>query len=108
MLTKSKYKNPTNNALKPWAFKLLKGLSELKYLCFFDKDGYPKIVPVIQAQASDKGRIVIPAKPYEEELKELKKGAKIAMLGMNLDMLSVVVQGVFSGFNKSAKGLYGY
>ncbi len=104
-MTKGKFADNGKEAvMKPWANKLLKGLATLKFICYYDSEGYPKLVPIIQAQACDSSRIVIPAKPYQEELKGLEKGAKVAIMGMNLDMESVLLKGEFGGFNDKGVG----
>ena len=38
--------------LRPWAQKFMNGLITLEFLGYMGEDGYPKIVPVIQAQAA--------------------------------------------------------
>jgi len=92
-------------ALKPWALKLLQGVATLKFLCVI-ADGSPMLVPVVEAQASDAGRIIVPYHPYAHRL-PLQKGDKVAMLGANLDMVSVHVNGTFSGWKRGILGRYG-
>ena len=48
--------------------KVLRGHRHAYVLAYEDKDGYPVVVPVIQAQASSASRIVLTKKPYAEML----------------------------------------
>lgn len=84
--------------LKPWAFNLMKNMATLKYISYIDTEGYPRIIPVIQAQAATSFRLVLTAKPYGEELAAIPTGARVAVFGLNLDMENVLTKGTFSGF----------
>lgn len=109
ILGRFRFKKKSNpRALRPWAEKLLKNVATLKFLSYIDSDGFPVIYPVVQAQACDGGRIVIPASPYAKELSGLKPGMDVALLGANLDMENVLVKGVFSGFKPSFSGKTGF
>jgi hypothetical protein len=96
------------NALKPWAYSLLKGLGTLKFIAYIGEDGYPVIVPIIQAQACSKSRIVLPKNPYAQQLDGLKSGMKVAIMGANLDMETLLVKGEFSGFKNGLFGKVGH
>ena len=50
--------------LRPWAQKFMNGLITLEFLGYMGEDGYPKIVPVIQAQAASSSRIFLTKAPY--------------------------------------------
>ena len=93
--------------LKPWAEKLMKGLQTLKFLSWINGEGFPEILPVIEAQAADSATIVIPAKPYACMAVSLKKGSSAAVCGLNLDMVGTLVKGTFNGFRTTPLGKFG-
>ncbi len=95
-------KKSAPKALSVWAYKLLKDIASLKFISFTGEDGYPRIYPIVQAQACNKGRIMIPLHPYGKELGALRDGMKVAILGSTLSMENVLVKGIFS---KTGKGL---
>lgn len=88
-----------NRVLKPWAEGLMKKMDTLKFLSFVDEEGYPNIIPIIQAQANGSDRIVISKNPYGAELSKIKPNSRVAVFGLNLQMENVLMKGVFSGFN---------
>ena len=91
-------------ALTTWAYQLLKNIATLKFISFIGDDGYPRVYPVVQAQACNKGRILVPLHPYAKELSALKDGMKVAVLGSTLSMENVLVKGIFT---KTSEG-FGY
>ncbi|MBN2880096.1 MAG: hypothetical protein JXN65_10770 [Clostridia bacterium] len=96
---KTVFKRKTDpSALTAWAYNLFKNIATLKFISFIDEEGFPRIYPIVQAQACDKGKIVIPMHPYSKELSRIKEGTKVAVMGMNLDMEDVLVKGTFHGF----------
>jgi len=92
--------NKEQTILKPWAEKLFNKMDALKFLSYIDNDGFPIIIPIIQAQAADSTRIVFATNPYKEELVKMKSGEKICIYAMNLDTENVLVEGIFKGFEK--------
>lgn len=93
--------------IKGLSVKLAKGLNSLKFLSFVDEEGFPVIVPVIQAFMKDQSRMIIPLTAFSEEIRNIKEGAKTAMFIANLDLVSVLLQGAFAGIKKSAGLEYG-
>jgi len=90
--------------LRPWAKKFLSGLGTLMFLAYKDDDGFPRILPVIQAQAASTSRIVFTKKPYARLMDTLKDGSRIAIYGASLDMEAVLVKGTYH----EAKGDFCY
>ncbi len=86
--------------LKPFAESLFNQLDSLKFIAYVGNDGFPIIIPAIQCQASDSRRIVFSTLPYYDELQAIEAGTRIAILGVNLKMQSVLVRGTFQGFKK--------
>lgn len=99
LFRKGKYKGG-RDVLKPWAYGLMKKIDTLKFISYIDSEGYPRIIPIIQAQAASSDVIVIADKPYRQELAEIKPKSRVAVFGLNLDMENVLIKGVFSGFEK--------
>lgn len=96
---KKKYLSGKNEeVMRPFAVKIFNGLANPKFACFVNGDGYPVLVPVIQAQAAGSDRIVFTAKPYANMFDGLKKGARVAVMAMTMQMESILVKGSFSGF----------
>lgn len=89
-------------ALNKWSFDLMRGLATLKFISFVAEDGYPRVYPIVQAQANGRGRVVIPMHPYKRELSQLKDGMDVAVMCAGMDMNSVMVKGKFLG-----KGSFG-
>ena len=86
--------------LKPWAEKMFKLPTVVKFLSYVGDDGYPVIVPLLQGRASDSGRIVFSRLAYNKELSPLKKGQNVAVFALSLRMEDVLVRGVFQGFDR--------
>ena len=100
-------KETRERVLKPWAHKLMRGVQTLKFMSWIPEDGYPRVLPVIEAQASDSGTIIIPEKPYAKTAAGLKEGMEIAIYGLNLDMTGALVKGSFGGFSSTPAGRFG-
>jgi len=86
--------------LKPFAESLFNQLDSLKFIAYVGNDGFPIIIPAIQCQASDSRRIVFSTLPYNDELQAIEVGARLAILGVNMKMQTVLVRGTFQGFHK--------
>jgi len=87
--------------------KLAKNPTAPKFLSYIDADGYPQIIPVVQSVLKDKGRLLIPHSAYAGELASIPIGAKASMFLVNLDLTSVLFQGVYSGVEKRLGATYG-
>ncbi|MDP3176261.1 MAG: hypothetical protein Q8M76_00065, partial [Spirochaetaceae bacterium] len=79
--------------MPPSAIAILDRLASLSFLCAIDGEGYPRIVPVIQARSSGRSRIVFTPGPWRNELLALPDGARAAVLTMNLGMESFLSRG---------------
>lgn len=84
--------------LRPYARKLFNAVGNPKFISFVNEEGYPVVVPVVQAQEAGTNTIVLTAKPYGDQLASLKAGARVAVMALSIEMESVVVKGTFSGF----------
>jgi hypothetical protein len=86
--------------LNAWTRRFLNGLSNLKFVGYVDADGYPVIVPCIQAQARDAETIVFAPAAFGAELAAIPQGAPLALFGMSLNMEDVLVRGVYQGMHR--------
>lgn len=84
------------NALKPFGIELFNRLDSLKFLSYVGEDGYPVIIPVIQAQAKGAGRIVFSGGPYSDEIAKIPAGTDVAVFCVTLTMEDVLVRGKIS------------
>ncbi|MHB8070330.1 MAG: pyridoxamine 5'-phosphate oxidase family protein [Candidatus Cryosericum sp.] len=84
--------------LSPWAESMLGKLDSLKFVCYVGDDGFPVIIPCIQAQAADSRRIAVSPLPYGDELKAIPDGTEVALFGMTLDMEDILLRGTWTGF----------
>ena len=87
--------------------KLLKNMMSLKFLSYFDKDEFPRLLPVLQSVMKDRGRVIIPFSAYGEELRQIEKGQKIALFIADLELNSVLLQGEYKGSEKKGGMEYG-
>lgn len=74
----------------------------LSFLGFTDPDGYPRILPVIQAMSVSNNRILLTAAPYKGLAEGLKDGDPASIFAANLDMEAVLLKG---RYHKLAGGL---
>jgi hypothetical protein len=86
--------------LNSWTRDLLGKMDTLKFLAYVDEDGYPAIIPVIQAQAWGKEGVIFSTAAYGEELAAIQPGTPVAILGMALSMEDVLVRGPFGGLRR--------
>jgi hypothetical protein len=89
-------------ALNLWTQGLMNKLDSLKFVTYVSDDGYPVVVPAIQAQAADAQNIVLATGAFKDDLEMIPKGATVAILGMTLDMEDVLVRGEFKGIQRMA------
>jgi hypothetical protein len=87
-------------ALNLWTRQLMNKLDNLKYLSYIGADGYPVIVPVIQAQAADGAHVIFSLAAYKDELGAIPEGASVAIFGMSLSMEDVLLRGDFLGVRR--------
>lgn len=95
------------NALNPWTRRLLNGMGNPKFAAWLGTDGYPRIVPVFQAQAASAGRIIFSMRAYGDELETIPRGAPVAVFGMTLSMEDVLARGTFKGIRRVGPSLCG-
>ena len=84
--------------LRHYAVKLFDGVTNPKFISYINEDGYPVVVPVIQAAQVNTNTIILSDEPCSELLAPLKAGARVAVMALSTALESVVVKGTFSGF----------
>lgn len=100
VLEKPFMKKGKEEILRPYAKKLIDGLGNPKFLSFVDENGFPIVVPAVQAQEVGSNTVVLTDGPYKDDFKGLKAGARVALLAVSTSMESVLVKGTFSGFKR--------
>jgi hypothetical protein len=68
----------------------------LKFISYIDRDGFPVLIPAIQAANAGRDRVLFSFSPYGRELAEIPDQADVAVLFVNLKMESVLVKGSYS------------
>ncbi len=86
----------------PWTQAFFSKLDNLKFLAYISPDGFPQIIPLIQAQADGGEHLIFSSGVYGEELRQIPAGAPAAVLGMALSMEDVLVRGEFTGLRRRA------
>lgn len=86
--------------LNPWTRQLLDKMSNLKFLAYVDSDGYPEIIPLIQAQSLDSQHVIFATSAYRQGLEAIREGTTVAVFGMSLDMEDVLLRGLFQGIQR--------
>jgi hypothetical protein len=88
--------------LNGWTRGLMNKLDNRKFIAYVGSDGYPVIVPVIQAQASDREHVIFALGAYGDELRAMPPAATVAVFGMALSMEDVLMRGEFQGVRRIA------
>lgn len=83
-----------------WTQAFFAKIDNLKFLGYVDADGYPVIIPVIQAQPLDRDSLVFSCGAYGAELALIPPLSKVAVFGMALTMEDVLVRGNFQGIHR--------
>jgi hypothetical protein len=101
MLARTLGKKPGKvDVLNAWTRALLNKLDSLKFLAYIDPDGYPLIIPAIQAQSLDAQHVFFSASVYGDELKAIPAGADMAVFSMSLSMEDVLLRGKYQGLRR--------
>ncbi|MHB8085074.1 MAG: pyridoxamine 5'-phosphate oxidase family protein [Dehalococcoidia bacterium] len=90
-------KGSGREVLNPFTHKLIGKIDNLKFLAYIDGDGYPVIIPVIQAQTAGTDRVIFASSVYADDLRAIPKDASCAIFCMSFDMQTVLLRGMFTG-----------
>lgn len=102
MLARMLARKAKTPVLNLWTRRLFNKLDNLKFVAYVGDDGYPVIIPVIQAQALDTERVIFAAGAFGNELRAIPEGVSLAVFGMTLDMEDVLLRGTFEGVRRIA------
>ena len=88
--------------LNLWTRQLMNKLDNLKFLSYVGPDGYPVVVPVIQAMAAGSEQIIYSTSAFRDDLLAVPQGATVAVFGMSLQMEDVLMRGEYQGLRTTA------
>jgi hypothetical protein len=88
--------------MNPWTKAFFAKIDNLKFLSYVGVDGYPVIIPVIQAQSRDNATLLFSLGAFGDELAAIPPYTSVAIFGMALTMEDVLVRGVFQGIRRVA------
>jgi hypothetical protein len=88
--------------LNQWTRTLMNKLDNLKFLSYIGPDGYPVVVPVIQAMAAGSEQIIYSTNAFGDDLRAIPQGATVAVFGMSLQMEDVLLRGEYLGLRRVA------
>ena len=88
--------------LNDWTRQLIAKLDNLKFIAYVDADGFPQLIPVIQAQPDGKERIIFSTAAFGDDLKHIPAAATIALFCMSFRMETVLLRGTFAGIRRRA------
>ena len=97
MLAKPFLRAKGPQVMNEWTRSLFNKLDNLKFLAYVNVDGYPVIVPVIQAQAAGDRHLIFSTGVFTDELKAIPPGVPMALFGLCLDMTDVLTRGIYEG-----------
>jgi hypothetical protein len=100
MIARALGSHKARDVLNVWTRNLMNKLDSLKFLSYVDADGYPLIIPVIQAQAADAEHVVFSLGAFQEDLEAIPEGATVTVFGMSLQMEDVLMRGEFLGIRR--------
>jgi hypothetical protein len=92
----------SGKVLNPWTRAFFNKIDNLKFLAYIDQDGFPMIIPVVQAQAGGGTHLLFSTGVYTKELVAIPRDSTVAILGMALTMEDVLVRGVYEGVHHRA------
>ena len=90
-----------NRILTPFGEDLFNRLDALKFIAYIKEDGYPEIIPLLQCQAADSGRLSFSTLAYGRELAAIPENQTVAVFGMTMKMEDVMVRGIFRRAGRS-------
>lgn len=95
-------KHENARVLNDWSRAFYDKIDNLKFLGYVDADGYPVIIPLIQAQALDREHLLFSFGAFGDELAQIPAYTPVAVFGMALSMEDVLVRGVYQGARRVA------
>jgi Pyridoxamine 5'-phosphate oxidase len=96
----SGHKSSLLTVMNDWTRHFLDKIDNLKFLSYVSADGFPVLIPAIQAQSLDSSHVLFSTSVYTDELKAIPTGAPLAVFGMALTMEDVLLRGKFLGIRR--------
>ena len=88
--------------LNGWTQGFFNKIDNLKFLGYVNAEGYPVIIPLIQAQALDREHLIFSFGAFGDELAQIPAYTPAAVFGMALTMEDVLVRGTYQGSKRVA------
>lgn len=88
--------------LNDWSKAFYDKIDNLKFLGYIGADGYPVVIPLIQAQSLDREHLIFSFGAYGDELAQIPAFTSVAVFGMALSMEDVLVRGTYQGTKRVA------
>jgi len=88
--------------LNDWSKAFYDKIDNLKFLGYVGADGYPVVIPLIQAQSLDREHLIFSFGAYGDELEQIPAFTSVAVFGMALSMEDVLVRGTYQGASRIA------
>jgi len=88
--------------LNDWTRAFLNKLDNLKFLAYIARDGYPVIIPAIQAQCLDAQHVIFSTSAYREEIEAIPVGVDLCVFGLALTMEDVLLRGKYLGTQRKS------
>ena len=95
------------SVLNNWTRGLIDKLDNLKFLSYVDDDGYPVIIPLIQAQTAGNSEVVFAVSAYREEIEKIPTGVTVSFFAMSFSMEDVLLRGTYTGLERRGGVLCG-
>jgi len=86
--------------LNIWTTNFINQLDGLKFISYIREDGFPMIIPVIQAQCLDGEHVLFSTSAYRDDLSSIPVGKTVAIFGMSLSMEDVLMRGIYQGIRR--------
>jgi hypothetical protein len=99
MIAKTLAGRGVKDVLNLFTRKLVDKMDNLKFLAYVGKDGYPVIVPVIQAQSAGNDRVIFASSVFTDELRAVPPGESVAFFCMSFEMQTVLLRGIYKGLS---------
>ena len=88
--------------LTPWTCQRLNKLDTLKFLSSVGIDGFPRLIPAIQAMTAGNDQIIYSTGAFGDDLLAIPEGATVAVFGMSLQMEDALMRGSYLGLRRIA------
>jgi hypothetical protein len=95
-------KHEKAKVLNDWSKAFYDKIDNLKFLGYVGADGYPVVIPLIQAQSLDREHLIFSFGAYGDELANIPAYTSVAVFGMALSMEDVLVRGTYQGSKRIA------